>query len=164
MLGCAPHCTPRLAPPATLKAHSSTRTRAHPFTSHSCLAPEAARASIPDVQLTYIASDPFRLGTNLTSRLLVTSPDNLTALLAADGGDEWGTVPKMEVEQSLLINLAYWNNYGHLLGELGPVVHNTMCTYMGLCTHQQVAGGANEERFLFPGIFWGGGAAEGRGR
>ncbi|KFM28142.1 hypothetical protein F751_5253 [Auxenochlorella protothecoides] len=102
--------------------------------------PEAARASIPDVQLTYIASDPFRLGTNLTSRLLVTSPDNLTALLAADGGDEWGTVPKMEVEQSLLINLAYWNNYGHLLGELGPVVHNTMCTYMGLCTHQQVAG------------------------
>lgn len=89
--------------------------------------------------MTYIGNEPYRMGSNLTSRLVVASPENFTARLAAEGYEyEWASVPKMEVQDSLLINLAYWTNYGHLLGEMGPLVHNLMCTYMHLCTYEEV--------------------------
>lgn len=89
--------------------------------------------------MAYISKEPYRLSSNLTQRVVVVSPANFTARLAEEGyGFEWASVPKMEVDQNLMINLAYWTNYGHSLGEMGPMVHNLMCTYMRLCTWEEV--------------------------
>lgn len=89
--------------------------------------------------MTHIGDGTFRLTTNLTARLVVMSAANFTALLAGNGteGDEWGSVPKIEVADNLLLNLAYWDNYGHLLGEIGPILHTMLCTHLGQCTFAQ---------------------------
>jgi hypothetical protein len=30
----------------------------------------------------------------------------------------------VEINESLLVYLSYHDNYGHLLGEMGPIIHN----------------------------------------
>ena len=35
------------------------------------------------------------------------------------------------VQDAVVWHLTYHDNFGHLLGEHGPTLHNVLCTYMG---------------------------------
>lgn len=85
---------------------------------------------IPDVSLTYIAAEPFRSNNNASSHFEVTSKKDLIALLARKKLD-WASAPKVALGDAVLFNLAYHDNYGHLMGETGPILHNQLCTYLG---------------------------------
>ncbi|KDD72557.1 hypothetical protein H632_c3193p0, partial [Helicosporidium sp. ATCC 50920] len=98
------------------------------------ISPEPLRVSLPPVQLTYVDQDPFRYSHNSTDRIRVLTAQAFRAQLAVDEGLDWGSVPLSVVPEAVLFAVAYHDNYGHLLGELGPLLHNTLCTYMGHCT------------------------------
>lgn len=42
----------------------------------------------------------------------------------------WETTPKLSMKEALFWKLTFQDNYGHLLGEHGPIIHNLMCSYL----------------------------------
>lgn len=42
----------------------------------------------------------------------------------------WGTPELLEMQAAVSWKLTFQDNYGHLLGEHGPTLHNVLCTYM----------------------------------
>lgn len=44
---------------------------------------------------------------------------------------DWGTTPKIVINDSLIFYMSYHNNYGHLMGETAPLMHSLLCTYFG---------------------------------
>ncbi len=42
----------------------------------------------------------------------------------------WDTTPKLSMKEALFWKLTFQDNYGHLLGEHGPIIHNLMCSYL----------------------------------
>eukprot|EP00887_Chlorella_sp_A99_P002489 scaffold10.g2489.t1 len=98
---------------------------------------------LPDVQMTYVGMEPFKSFTNLTSkfdtgepsRLRVTTPKQLQRLIKDHSDVFWDGLPKFRMNEALVFFIAYHNNFGHLLGELGPIAHIVLCTYMGKCTN-----------------------------
>ena len=45
----------------------------------------------------------------------------------------WGTPELLEMQAAVSWKLTFQDNYGHLLGEHGPTLHNVLCTYMSRC-------------------------------
>ena len=43
----------------------------------------------------------------------------------------FSATPALQVEDAVVWHLTYHDNFGHLLGEHGPTLHNVLCTYMG---------------------------------
>ena len=37
----------------------------------------------------------------------------------------------VEMREAVIWHLTYHDNFGHLMGEHGPTLHNTLCTHMG---------------------------------
>lgn len=88
-------------------------------------------STLPNVQMTYIAADPFRFKTNLTSVMNSTDPGQYTK----EGLFDWGSTPKIVIEEAMVFYMSYHNNYGHLMGETAPLLHQLLCTYMGRCSY-----------------------------
>lgn len=40
-------------------------------------------------------------------------------------------VPTLQMKEAIIWHLTYHDNFGHLLGEHGPTLHNTLCTFLG---------------------------------
>ena len=45
----------------------------------------------------------------------------------------WEVTPKLSMKEALFWKLTFQDNYGHLLGEHGPIIHNLMCSYLNRC-------------------------------
>ena len=43
----------------------------------------------------------------------------------------YSDTPVLELEDAVVWHLTYHDNFGHLLGEHGPTLHNVLCTYLG---------------------------------
>lgn len=52
------------------------------------------------------------------------------AVLPSDLPFDWATTSKLSIKEALFWKLTFQDNYGHLLGEHGPIIHNLMCTYL----------------------------------
>ncbi|KAL3143320.1 hypothetical protein ABBQ38_002159 [Trebouxia sp. C0009 RCD-2024] len=49
----------------------------------------------------------------------------------------WETTPKLSMKEALFWKLTFQDNYGHLLGEHGPIIHNLMCSYLNRCSYTE---------------------------
>lgn len=49
----------------------------------------------------------------------------------ADLPFNFSTVPLLEMRTAVIWHLTYHDNFGHLLGEHGPTLHNALCTILG---------------------------------
>lgn len=95
--------------------------------------------TLPVVRMSYVGIDPFLTHTFLTERMKVVSMPQFEQMIQYDEKDpstSFGSVPKVRMHEVLLLYLSYYNNYGHLLGEAAPILHNTLCMYMGRCSYE----------------------------
>ncbi|KAK9844471.1 hypothetical protein WJX74_002909 [Apatococcus lobatus] len=102
--------------------------------------------------LWYITTDKRALQTGIPPVPLswVEQPAQFSALRLADGFGKrggswlkvvhpaklpwkWGTPELLEMQAAIAWKLTFQDNYGHLLGEHGPTLHNVLCTYMSRC-------------------------------
>jgi hypothetical protein len=95
------------------------------------------RHVLPEVQMSYVGMEPFVTYTNVTERVKPVTPADLDRIMQEDERDplvRFETTPKIVMEEVLLVFLSYTNNYGHLMGEAAPILHNILCMYLGRCS------------------------------
>lgn len=106
--------------------------------------PPEARSPLPELSCTYVQSEPFRSAFNANHRIKTVSPGELAAVATRSlPGHRWTSLPRAEGGDAALVSVAFQDNYGHVLGELGPTFHQLLCSALGRC-------GANDTdvRFL----------------
>ena len=45
----------------------------------------------------------------------------------------YSTASILQMNEAVIWHLTYHDNFGHLLGEHGPTLHNALCTHLGRC-------------------------------
>ena len=77
----------------------------------------------PRVPISWVQLSPF-------DKLEFGQHEWAEAVLPSDLPFDWATTPKLSMKEALFWKLTFQDNYGHLLGEHGPIIHNLMCTYL----------------------------------
>ncbi len=70
---------------------------------------------------------------------------------------KWGTLELLEMAAAVAWKLTFQDNYGHLLGEHGPTLHNLLCTYMSRSTSDLILEYPSSKRSIAYGTsrrFW----------
>jgi len=84
-------------------------------------------AGLPDIPMSWVHipfAEKMRFSEGGMARMV--SPERLPF--------NFSTTPALEMQDAVVWHLTYHDNFGHLLGEHGPTLHNALCTYMGKCT------------------------------
>ena len=79
---------------------------------------------LPEIPLSWVHipfAERMRFAEGGIARMV--QPKNLPFNLAA--------TPVLEIQDAIIWHLTYHDNFGHLMGEHGPTLHNVLCTFMG---------------------------------
>lgn len=77
----------------------------------------------PRVPISWVSLSPFdKMEFGQDAWVEVVTPQDLPF--------NWEVTPKLSMKEALFWKLTFQDNYGHLLGEHGPIIHNLMCSYL----------------------------------
>jgi len=77
----------------------------------------------PRVPISWVSLSPF-------DKMEFGQDEWAEVVLPQDLPFKWDTTPKLSMKEALFWKLTFQDNYGHLLGEHGPIIHNLMCSYL----------------------------------
>eukprot|EP00891_Asterochloris_glomerata_P001651 jgi/Astpho2/1651/Aster-04087 len=82
----------------------------------------------PKVPLSWVPLHPF-------TKQVLTQNTWLDVVHPSQLPFSWPRRPKLAMPHALLWELTFQDNYGHMLGEHGPIMHTVLCAYLGRCTY-----------------------------
>lgn len=80
----------------------------------------------PKVPLSWVPLHPF-------TKQVLTQNTWLDVVHPSQLPFSWPRRPKLAMPHALLWELTFQDNYGHMLGEHGPIMHTVLCAYLGRC-------------------------------
>ena len=78
----------------------------------------------PKVPLSWVPLHPF-------TKQVLTQNTWLDVVHPSQLPFSWPRRPKLSMPHALLWELTFQDNYGHMLGEHGPIMHTVLCAYLG---------------------------------
>ena len=93
----------------------------------------------PKVPLSWVPLHPF-------TKQVLTQNTWLDVVHPSQLPFSWPRRPKLAMPHALLWELTFQDNYGHMLGEHGPIIHTVLCAYLGRWAAE--AGGSSPFLFL----------------
>lgn len=84
----------------------------------------------PRVPISWVSLSPF-------DKMEFGQDEWAEVVLPQDLPFKWDTTPKLSMKEALFWKLTFQDNYGHLLGEHGPIIHNLMCSYLNRCSYTE---------------------------